>query len=211
MIIDRPNYGSDNPNQSWLNLTRDGVVYDRRQGANGPEVQVYYSDRDILSDWLPVRLPGSAGTVHHYCPRIGDAVTVENQGTGIEQGVVTGSRPTTNNPGIIPNSLDSTAMSTDDGAYFEHEPNSGTTTIAGVGTLHISVNGETLAFSGPWTLNASGNVQITSPQINLNGVLIDSSGNVTIPGNLTVKGTTNMKQAIANPNCQNTDGSGGGT
>ena len=180
MIIDRPGYGSDNPNQSWLNLDRDGVVYARRQGVNGPEVQVYYSDRDILSDWLPVKLNGCAGAVFHFCPRVGDTVSVHNLGTGIEQGVVSGTHATTNNPGIVPNSLDSVAMALDDGSFFEHEPNSGTTTLAGIGTLHISVNGETLAFSGPWTLNASGTVQVTAPQINLNGVLIDSSGNVTI-------------------------------
>jgi phage baseplate assembly protein gpV len=210
----RPGYGSDNPNQTWLNTSRDGVVVNRRQGNTGPEVQVFYTDRNLLSDWLPINNHGSAGAIFYHCPRIGDAVTVDHLGTGIEQGTVVASHPSGNNPSMIPNSLDSVALSTDDGAFFEHEPQSGTTTLAGVGSLHLHVNGETLAFSGTWTLNASGNVKITAPQISLNGVLIDQSGNVTLPAGMTVKADKFAGASgtpVANPRMTNSDGSGNGS
>ena len=194
-----------------MNLNRDGVVYARRQGTNGPEVQVYYADRDLLSDWLPVEQRGSAGAIFHFCPRIGDAVTVKNLGTGIEQGVVVSSHPTDNNPGITPNSLDSVALSTSDGAFFEHEPNSGTLTIADIGTLHLHVKGETLAFSGPWTLVSSGAVQITGTTVTVTAPTITLAGNVEITGSLKVDGYTTLAGGdIAEPHLQIQDGAGGG-
>jgi phage baseplate assembly protein V len=211
--MNRPEYGSDSPNQSWLNLTRNGIVYDRQFGANNrPEVKVYYPDRDILSDWLPVKQQGSAGAMFHYCPRIGDAVTVENLGTGIEQGVVTGAHPTDNNPVVQPNSLDSVALATDDGAFFEHEPNSKTLTVAGVGTMHLSVNGETLAFSGTWTLNASGACSITANSVTIKAGAIKLDGPVEITQTLKVDGYTTLAGGgNAIPNITNSSGSGGGS
>jgi len=224
---DGPSYGSDNEFQRLLNCIRSGTVINRRNGTGGPEVQIAYTDRNIITDWTSVGTHGSAGSFHtHSCPDIGDNVTVLHLPTGIEQGIVVCTNPTSNNPTFVPNSIDSKAMSGQDGSFFEHEPNSGTTTIAGVAHLHIQA-GESLMYlateniqvSGNWTkqvggtitINAGGNVKITAPQINLNGVLIDSSGNVTIPGTLTVKGTTTMALASASPHCLNSDGSGGGT
>jgi phage baseplate assembly protein gpV len=213
-VSDRPSYGSDNPNQSWLNLNRDGVVYARRQGTNGPEVQVYYADRDLLSDWLQVKQRGSAGAIFHFCPRIGDTVSVENLGTGIEQGVVTGSHATTNNPGFTPKSLDALAMATDDGSYFEHEPQSGTFTLAGVNTLHLSVKGETLAFSGPWTLQSSGAVSITGTDVTINANSITlNAPNTIVTGTLKVDYIKPYQQSVtlATPQVKNADGSGNGS
>jgi len=209
----RPEYGSDNPNQTWLNLARDGVVYNRRNGRRGPEVQVYYQDRDVLTDWMPVNQMGSAGAAFHYCPRVGDNVTVLHLGSGISQGIVLGSHATDNNPTFTPNSIDSHAAAFEDGAFFEHEPQSSTTTVAGVQTLHISVGGDTLAFSGgTWTLNVGGDCNITcGGNATVKAGTITLDGNVTITKDLTVQGTTHMQQAFASPNCRNSDGSGGGT
>jgi hypothetical protein len=67
-----PSYGSNNPNQRWYNLSRDGTVYDRRNGPLGCQVRVYYGDRDTLTDWLPVQSFGSAGVAFHALPRVGD-------------------------------------------------------------------------------------------------------------------------------------------
>jgi len=224
---DGPSYGSDNEFQRLLNVLRSGTIVNRRNGTNGPEVQVAYTDRHTTSDWLPVGQRGGAGSFHfHHCPDIGDDVLVGHLPTGIEQGIVIASNPTDNNPTMVPNSIDSHAISGSDGSFFEHEPNSGTTTIAGVAHLHVKAGEALLYFSnemvqvsGAWTkevgstitINAGGQVTVTAPMISLNGVLIDSSGNVTIPCNLTVKGSTDLQTTTANPHCLNTDGSGGGT
>jgi phage baseplate assembly protein gpV len=112
-------------------------------------------------------------------------------GSGTEQGIVVGSHGTNNNPSLIPNTLDSIALATEDGAFFEHEPQGGTLTMAGVGTLHLSINGDSLIFSGgKWTLNvggpvninAGGTVTVTAPTVQVNG-------NVNISGNLSVSGS----------------------
>lgn len=220
-------YGSDNEFQRLLNCIRSGTVINRRRGTSGVEVQIAYTDRNIISDWTRVGGSGSAGSFHaHHCPDIGDNVTVLHLPTGIEQGVVVATNPTDNNPTFVPNSIDSKALGGSDGSFFEHEPNSGTTTVAGVAHLHISA-GESLIYvttemmqvggnstkqvGGTVNLNAGAQITVTAPMISLNGVLIDSSGNVTIPGNLTVKGSTSMQSATANPHCTNTDGSGGGS
>jgi phage baseplate assembly protein V len=221
-------YGSNNENQRQLNLIRNGTVIDRRNGPLGPQVRVAYTDRNIITDWTSIGQTGSAGAFHHYsCPDIGDNVTVLHWPTGIEQGLVIASNPTANNPTFTPNSIDSHAMAGSDGSWFEHEPNSGTTTMAGIAHLHIKA-GEALCYfsnemvqvSGAWTkevggsisINAGGQITVTAPMISLNGVTIDSGGNVHIPGSLIVDGNTTMnKEALAIPHCVNSDGSGGGT
>jgi|SRR5215472_2253019 len=224
---DGPAYGSDNEFQRLLNVVRNGTVINRRRGTNGPEVRIAYTDRNIVSDWTPVGQQGASGSFHHYnCPDIGDNVTVLHMPTGIEQGIVICANPTDNNPTMVPNSIDSKALSGSDGSFFEHEPNSGTTTVAGVAHLHIDAGEALLYFdnemvqvTGAWTkhvgatitINAGGNVTITAPMISLNGVTIDSAGNVAIPGTLTVKGNTYLDLAFADPHCENIDGSGGGT
>jgi phage baseplate assembly protein gpV len=220
-------YGSDNEFQRLLNCIRSGTVINRRRGTNGTEVQIAYTDRNIISDWTRIGRSGSAGSFHdHHCPDIGDNVTTLHLPTGIEQGIVVCTNPTDNNPTFVPNSIDSKAFGGSDGSFFEHEPNSGTTTVAGVAHLHIQA-GESLVYvttemmqvsgtstkhvGGTITLSAGGQITVTAPMISLNGVMIDSAGNVTIPGNLTVNGTTNLQTTTANPHCVNTDGSGGGS
>ena len=212
----RTDYGSDNPNQKWFNLSRDGTVYDRRNGPLGPQVRVYYNDRDTLTDWLPVQSAGSAGASFHFCPRVGDNVTVMHLGAGTEQGIVVGSHGTDNNPALVPNSIDSVALATDDGAFFEHEPQSGTFTLAGVGTFHLSVNGDSLSYvGGTWTLNiggdcditAGGNANVTAANATVKAGSITLDGDVTVTKSLTVDGFTACKGGgTTTPHMTNADG-----
>ena len=205
-----------------LNQVRSGTVVDRRGTSSGPQVKVVYPDRDgVTSDWLPVGQAGSAGTGFHYCPRVGDNVTVAHFPTGIEQGMVIGTNPTPNNPAFKPRSLNAVAMQTDDGAYFEHDPDAGCLSLAGIATLYLQSKGElsaaigttvTLTSGGTITVTAGGTVKNTAPKIKFNGVLNDSSGNVTIPGTLTVQQNVqfNATGSIAT-HLANNDGAGGGS
>jgi phage baseplate assembly protein gpV len=215
------NYGSEGYDPIGYNQTRFGTVTARRQGATGPEVQVTYDDRDgVITDWLPVGTKGTVGTAFFHCPRVGEQVKVSHGPTGIEQGVVESAVHSTTNPIFVPTSLDSIAMKGDDGAYFEYDPPSGILTMTGVAESHVVTKGDLLAqvggslkasVGGALTATVTGQATVTAQLINLNGVQIDSSGNVTIPGNLTVIGVTNLKMTFANPRAENADGSGGGS
>src|SRR5260221_3363532 len=127
------------------NLVRFGTVVDRRRGQYGPEVRVVFHDRNVTSDWLPIGNQAAAGTGMHYCPRVNDNVTVLHPATGIEQGVVACSTPSANSPLYQPTHLDSIAMASEKGAYFEFEPNSGILTVTGVAELHLVTAGAFLA------------------------------------------------------------------
>jgi phage baseplate assembly protein gpV len=196
-------YGSAGEEAVFGNVIRNGTVVDRRNGFYGPEVRVSYPDRGVTSTWISVGQPGAAGTAFHFCPRIGDNVTVLHFPTGVEQGIVIAANATGNNHSFVPNSLDAIAVATENGAYFEHEPQSGTFTMAGVQSLHLSINGDVISYNGgTWHLTVGGNLQaqvggtatITAPSISLNGVTIDSAGDVHIPGTLTVDGTSEFKK-----------------
>lgn len=225
-------YGSDNEFQRLLNMVRNGTVINRRRGTNGTEVQIAITDRNIVTDWTRVGGHGSAGAWHeHSCPDIGDNVTSLHLPTGIEQGIVICTNPSDNNPTFVPNSIDSKAFGSGiDGSFFEHEPNSSTTTVAGVTHLHVQAKEAVLYFdnemtqvSGAWTkevgggitINAGDIVKITAPTINLNGVLIDSSGNVTIPAGMKLKVdfiyASGASEPTGVPHVKNQDGSGAGT
>jgi phage baseplate assembly protein gpV len=196
-------YGSAGEEAVFGNLIRNGTVVDRRNGLYGPEVMVSYPDRGVTSTWISVGQPGAAGAAFHFCPRIGDNVTTLHFPTGVEQGIVIAANGTGNNPVFVPNSIDAIALATENGAYFEHEPQSGTLTIAGVQSLHLSINGDTISYSGgTWHLTVGGDLTaqvggtatITAPSISLNGTTIDKAGNVHIIGTLTVDGTSEFKQ-----------------
>lgn len=230
MIDDNPPYGSDNEFQRLLNCIRSGTVINRRRGTSGSEIQIAFTDRHTISDWTRVGGSGSAGSFHTYhCPDIGDNVMTLHLPTGIEQGIVICTNPTDNNPTFCPNSIDSKAIGGQDGSFFEHEPNSGTTTMAGIAHLHISAD-ESLIYlttemmqvsgtstkhvGGAITLSAGAQITVTAPMISLNGVTIDSSGNVTLPQGAILKadefaGTT--QTPVANPRITNLDGSGQGS
>jgi phage baseplate assembly protein gpV len=164
----------------------------------------------------------------HVCPRIGTNVIVGHLGTGIERGVVLGTTPTQNGGAVIPDHINTAAILFDDGMQVSHNPETGATQLIGsktvlfvaggdialhsdgVQTIHCS--GKFNATSGADTnMSAGGNTVISASNVTIIGGTITLQGNVHITGDLTVDGTTYMKQAIADPNCQNTDGSGGGT
>ena len=78
--------------------------------------------------------------------------------------------------------------------------------------MHLHVKGETLAFSGPWTLQSSGNISITGTTCTITAPTITLAGNVEITGTLKVDGYATLAQGgIAQPHITNSDGSGGGS
>lgn len=203
-------YGSADPTDATaFNVVRNGRVIDRRMGANGPEVLVTYYDRGVTSDWLPIGQQGSAGCTMFYCPRVGDNVTTLHYPTAIEQGVVVCTNPTANGGAIQPDSINSVGMMTDNGEQFSYNPDTKTLAVNGVATVSITASGDiTIQANGNVNMPVGGTVTIKAASINLNGVIIDANGNVTIPGRLIVQGTTTMLQlATANPHCLNVDGS----
>jgi phage baseplate assembly protein V len=206
-------YGTVRPTDATaFNCIRNGRVINRRMGQNGPEVQVTYYDRGVTSDWLPVGQQGANGTTMFFVPRLGDNVTVLHYPTAIEQGIVVCANPTSNGGSIQPDSINSIGMMTDNGEQFSYNPDTKTLGINGVGTVSITASGDiTIQANGNVNMPVGATMTVKANQINLNGVLIDSSGNVTIPGNLTVQGSTSMQMATANPQCTNIDGSGGGS
>ena len=201
----KPDYGSDDFNQTSLNLLRSGTVTDRRNGVNGPEVRVSFPDRDVTSDWLPVGQTGSGGMSTHFCPRKGTNVLVGHLGTGVERGVVLCSNPTQNGGALIPSSINSMAMMADDGAQMEYNPDTGNLHVGGVKTIEfIGGSSVTITLGGPFNVTAS-DTTITSGTITLNG-------NVHITGTLIVDQPVTFSQGgNANPHIVNEDGTGGGT
>ncbi|MGD0178764.1 MAG: phage baseplate assembly protein V [Terriglobales bacterium] len=208
-------YGSAGPDCRFENLSRDGTVVARRFGQYGPEVQVTFPDRDgVTTDWLPVKVPGSAGCNFFYCPRVGDNVTVQHYPTGIESGVVVGGHNTSNNPCFPPHSLNSIAMQPDDGSMFEYDPDVGCLVVNGIGTLYFNALGQAIFICGGdldvtvgGNLNATvtGNVIITAPNISLNG-------NVEITGTLSTTGSVAFGAGgTIQTHLQNLDGAGGGS
>jgi phage baseplate assembly protein V len=225
----KPSYSSDGPDSSFENVVRSGTVVDRRVGPNGAEVRVAYPDRGVTSDWLPIGQQNGGGAMTHNCPRNNSNVIVLHLPTGIEQGVVICTTATDNGGALIPDHIDSHVMAFEDGAAFGYNPQSGVLNVIGVNQINVGAGGTVSLYAGgalllqvsgnvvktvggTITISAGGNITITAPQISLNGVLIDSSGNVTIPGTLTVKGITQLQAGgTATPKLTNQDGSGGGS
>jgi phage baseplate assembly protein gpV len=156
----------------------------------------------------------------HVCPRIGTNVIVGHLGTGIERGVVLSTVPTQNGGAVIPDHINTAAVLFDDGTQISHNPETGAFQVVGPKTALFAVGGDVAFMSdGVWTINCSGNCNITAggnanvtaANVTVKAGTITLDGNVTITQDLTVKGTTNMQLAIANPHCTNTDGSGNGT
>lgn len=87
----------------------------------------------------------------------------------------------------------------EDGSFFEHEPQSGTLTMAGIGTFHLSVNGDTLSYSGgAWTLHVGGDITVTAGG-NANVTAANATvkaGTITLDGNVHITGTLNTDSTI---------------
>ncbi len=219
-------YGSASEDQVFSNVVRNGTVVNRRNGAGGPEIQVAYTDKNVISDWMPYgQNLGSAGMAFHFCPRIGDNVTTLHNPTGIEQAIAICTNATDNNQTFIPNSLDAIAMSGEDGSYFEHEPNTGTTTMAGIRNLHIKTTGDAVIYidgnemrqiggaiteqvGATITITAGGVITLNAPTFVINAPTITLNGDTTVTKSLTVKGFTDLQGGgQANPHMLNEDGS----
>jgi hypothetical protein len=75
-------------------------------------------------------------------------------------------------------------------ASFKVDP-SGNVTLTAVGTLTANITGDIdVTTQGNLNATVSGTMKATANQINLNGVIIDSSGNLTSPA--TIKGTVDV-------------------
>src|ERR1700747_1190173 len=103
-------YGSDNLEHEFTRMIQSGIVNDRRMSELGPEVQIYYPEKDLLTDWLPVGQHGTSGACRQWCPRVGENVVVMHYPECMEQGVVVCSTYTENNPAYIPRSLNASSM-----------------------------------------------------------------------------------------------------
>jgi phage baseplate assembly protein V len=210
-----PRYGSaDPPDATGFNVVRSGTVVDRRMGTNGPEVQVAYYDRGETSDWLPVGHHGSAGATMFYCPRLNDNVTVLHYPTAIEQGIVVCTNPTSNGGSIQPDSLNSIAMMGDNGEQFSYNPDTKTLAIHGVGSINITVAGDTyLQTNGNLTAKVGGGADLEAGgTVTLKGSQVIINCDCHIKGKLTVDGVTLLDAGgTATPNLINADGSGNGS
>jgi phage baseplate assembly protein V len=186
-----PEYGSANPDATFNNLIRCGVVVDRQAGPYGPEVRVSFDDREMISDWLPIGKQGSASCGMHYVPRLGDIVTVLHYPTGVERGVVVCSHNTSVNPGFQPRSLNAIAMQGDNGEYFEFDPDVGCLSINGIATLYLKSNGDMEVHTGGnLTATVGGNATVTAANASVTAGSITLQGSVTIQGTLHVTSTS---------------------
>jgi phage baseplate assembly protein V len=196
------------------NMFRNGKVIDRLVDDTGVFVRVQFLDRDgLVSRWLPVKQAGSRGTSSFYCPKIRDDVSVTMlPNTEGGEGFVDGCFYNTGNPPPITRTEDADRKHVTFGdstviEYVEGPAQARELGKAGVGKGKGSLN---FASDGPIVISCN-NLTISAANIILKAGTITLDGNVHITGNLTVDGTTNMKQAHASPNCTNSDGSGGGT
>jgi phage baseplate assembly protein gpV len=225
-----PDYGSKDFNQTARNMIRAGKVTKRRNGANGPEIKYLAPDRGVESDWIPYSQSGSSGCAFHYLPRIGDNVTVLHDPHGIERAIAIGTNATTSNPTFTPSSLNSIAMKTENGAWFEYDPDSGILTVVGIaqlvlrtsGDAKVAIGGDLQAFvGGNLAAKVTNQATVTAAQITVTGPTIfkspvvfeqgfSASGGATatgtINGLLVVNGTASCTTRFSNA-----DGSGGGS
>lgn len=190
-----------------------GIVSDRQNHAKwGPICRFTLPDQDgKVTGWIPVGQKSCVGTAHYHLPRIGERMLLHKLGNGPEAAIATHALYSVSVSAPPQGNEDNHHTTFDDGSTLTVAPGSGIHIVA-TNALSLDVNAATtFNANGMINITCGGTVMITAPTINLNGVIIDSSGNVTIPGNLTVQGTTSLQLATANPHCTNTDGSGNGS
>jgi len=190
-----------------------GIVSDRKNDKQrGPVCRFTLPDQDNkMTGWISIGQKSCVGVAEYHLPRIGERMLIQKLGNGPEDAIATHALYSTSVSAPPQASVDNHHSTFDDGSTLTVAPGSGIHLVA-TNALTLDVNaGTTFNANGTISITCGGTVTITAPQINLNGVLIDSSGNVTIPGNLTVQGTTNLQLTTASPHCLNSDGTGGGT
>jgi phage baseplate assembly protein V len=218
-------YGSGRESDhTSYNLVRCGRVVDRRYTSVGPQVKVMYDDREVESDWLPVGQSGSKGHVFYTPPQqIGDQVTVLHYPTGIEKGIVVCTNPTLRTPSFKPRSINSVALQSLDGSYFEYDPDQQCLSINGIATIYLKSSGQIqIVCGGDLDATVTGNVEVscknldatcsgeatvTAPTITLKGN-VEITGTLQVDNNLTVNGSTTTVQNLT---IAGTESGGGST
>jgi phage baseplate assembly protein V len=158
---------------------------------------VTFPDRGFQSAYYNVIQRNTIGTQEYYVPVPGEPVWVLMHGRSLNRGLILGSAYTEGNPPPY-NVQTLRGIVFADGSYVNYDTaNGGNYTINTVGNVVIT-SAKNL------TATITGSATIKAPTITLDG-------SVTITKDLTVQGNTSMKQAKADPNCTNIDGSGGGT
>lgn len=162
---------------------------------------VSYPDRGFQSQYLVVLQRNTIGHQDYYVPVPGEAVWVLMQGKSQYRGVILGSAYTDNCPPPF-NSTTVRGMKFSDGSYIIYDAATGGTS----GNYQISLAGQANITAGT-TLTIT-----TKSNTTVNGVIIDTNGNMTIPGTLTVKGNVTFQAGgTIQSHLTNLDGAGGGS
>jgi phage baseplate assembly protein V len=205
------------------NLIRIGTVSNRRNlklqdGNWGAQVQPTWPDKGdnngVVGGFLTCIQQGSMGSKRYFLPRAGDQVISIHDPDAPEHGFVIGTLPTTSNPHAQnPSSINSELTTYDDGARREYDPDAKKESFSTPGEIDYSAGTTiTITAEGRITITSYTSIIVEAPSISLNGVIIDSRGNVTIPGTLTVEGLCDFQAGgNADPSIINVDGSGGGS
>ena len=186
-----------------------GIVSDRRNDKQwGPVCRFTLPDQDgKVTGWIPIGQKSCVGTAEYHLPRIGERMLIQKLGNGPEDAVATHALYSTSVAAPPQGSPDNHHSTFDDGSTMTVAPGSGIHLVA-TNALTLDVNAATtFNANGTISISCGGTVTITAPTINLNGVTIDSSGNMRIPGSLTVIGFTDCKGGgQTNPHMLNVDG-----
>jgi phage baseplate assembly protein gpV len=214
-------YGSANFESTGVNAIRCGKVTDRRLTPNGAQVKVFYADRGVESDWMPVGNSGSKGNRFYTPPpQLGDFVTTLHYPTGIEKSVCVCANPTDNTPSVLPRSVNAIAFQGTDGCYFEYDPDTGCLSINGIATVYLNAKGQihivtggdldadvtgklvanvgsdlTATVGGATTVTSTGNMTLKAPNIKLDGA-VEITGAATLDSTLAVSSDTNVQNII---------------
>lgn len=191
-----------------------GIVSDRKNDPTwGPVCRYTLPDQDNkVTGWIPIGQKSCVGVAQYHLPRIGERMLIQKLGNGAEDAIATHALYSVSVAVPPQASIDNHHSTFDDGSTFTVAPGSGIHLVA-TNALSIDADGA-ITINGNATLSIShgANITITAPTINLNGVTIDSSGNVSIPGTLTVVGAVTFQDSgTIQTHLQNLDGSGGGS
>lgn len=164
-VFPRTKIGRDH---QMRDMFRHGKVIDRKKDEKlGPLVRVQYLDKQgLISRWLQVKQPGSRSTMHYYCPKIGDDVSVTMLPNGSEDGFVDGSFFNKNNPPPQVD-LDTRHFKTEDGSIIEYRESDS--------TFRLDVTGATARAGGGGIILINGDIQHNGNMVT-SGVHTDANG-----------------------------------
>lgn len=168
---------------------------------------VTYLDRKFQTAYLPVLQRNTVNCQDYYVPEVGERVWVLHIPGAIGRGLILGSTYTsTNTPPY--NVQGNRGMVFKDGSYIIYDYSGHIYQVNLQGKYNLTCTQDA-------TINTQATCRITAQQINLNGVLIDNTGNVTLPGGKTLKtdllAPASAGSITATPKVVNADASGGGS